>query len=151
MFEFININPQTESVYFSFQGSIDSGSNYNVTMTTTNFIAQHREDDGGTTQLIYRTGNAQAQGTAFQLLCQSMGVGGADESAVGELYLFNPSNTTYVKHFYCRSQGYFGGDERGTADVFAAGYVNSTSDVDAVQFKMSSGNMDGVIKMYGVG
>jgi hypothetical protein len=149
IFKFYDVEPETESVYFSFQGSTDGGSNYDTTMTTTNFIASHREDDGGTTQLIYRTGNDQAEGSAFQLLCQSMGVGGADESAVGELHLFNPSNTTYVKHFYCTAQHYQ--DTPGSQNSFTAGYFNTTSAIDAVSFKMSSDNMDGTIKMYGVG
>ena len=149
IFKFYDVEPETESVNFSFQGSIDGGSNYNVAMTTTNVIAQHREDDGGSGgQLVYRTANDQHQGTAFQLLCQSMGVGGADESAVGELFLFNPSNTTYVKHFYHIAQHYQ--DTPGSQQTFTAGYFNTTSAIDAVSFKMSSDNMDGIIKMYGV-
>jgi hypothetical protein len=146
IFKWYDVNPATNAAHFTFQGSIDSGSNYNVTMTSSTFQSYHMEDDS-TASLDY-SGEGQSQGTAFQKLTLSIG-SGADESGAGELYLFNPSNTTYIKHFYSRAIKYDAADYAG--DNFIAGYFNNTNDIDAIQFKMSTGNMDAVIKMYGVG
>jgi len=149
IFKFININPGTNSGDLGFNGSIDGGDNYNVTKTTTFFRAQHGEG-GANANLVYATSYDLAQSTARQQIC--LGVANdADGSASGELYLFNPSSTTYAKHFYSRVQIMTGNDPRGSADWFTAGYFNTTDDIDAVQFDISTGNFDGVIKMYGVG
>ena len=147
MFVFTDIAPATNAVDFTFNCSIDSGSNYNVTKTTTAFRAYHLESDSAVLQ--YQTGWDLAQSTAFQLLTSEQG-NGSDESGNGTMHLFNPSSTTYVKHFYSRFIEYQGEND-GAFDVSAAGYFNNTNDIDAIQFKMSSGNMDAVIKMYGVG
>ena len=147
IFKFYDVNPATDDVQFSFQGNVAGQSGYNETMTTTLFAAQHDEADG-TATLGYITAQDQAQGTAFQKLGQGLGNGG-DESAAGTLWLFNPSNTTYVKHFYARTSFYH--EANYAFDVYTAGYFNVTGAIDEIQFKMSSGNMDGTIKMYGVG
>ena len=145
IFQYYGINPATDDANFTFQASIDSGSNYNLTITSSFFMAYHTEADAGA--ITYLTGEDQAQGTAFQVISHDIG-NGADESGAGELFLFNPSNATYVKHFYSRSMNY---QSANTAqDEYCGGYFNTTSDIDAVQFKFDSGNMDGVIKMYGV-
>jgi len=147
IFKFIDVNPATDNVNFTFNGSIDGGSNYNVTKTTTHFTAYHREDDGDT-GLGYYAGGDLAQSTDGQML-----IGGAandaDQGGTGTLWLFNPSDTTYVKHFYSTMQY----SDSGNLGVngFIGGYFNNADNIDAVQFKMSSGNMDAVIKMYGVG
>jgi hypothetical protein len=146
IFKFYDVNPATDNQEFQFQGSIDGGSNYNVTITSSFFRAHHGEDDSS--GLGYTGTMDQAQGTGFQNLVENLG-NGADESLAGELYLFNPSNTTYVKHFYSTIQAYEGGDR--TYNSYMAGYFNNTNDIDAIRFQMASGNMDGVIKMYGVG
>ena len=147
IFKFIDVNPVTDGANFTFQGSIDGGSNYNVTMTSTFFEAVLRENDSGAS-VYYVAGSDQAQGTAFQPLALSGGSGG-DESCAGTLWLFNPSNTTYVKHWYSRLHEYQLNDY--SQDEFAAGYFDNADNIDAIQFKMSSGNMAAVIKMYGVG
>ena len=146
IFKFYDVNPATNSVHFSFQGNASSQSGYNETMTTTFFRSYHAEDDSGTS-LSYESYD-QAQGTSFQTIVGQQGNGG-DESCAGTLWLFNPSNTTYVKHFYARTQEYFEGTH--SMDNYTAGYFNVTAAITNIQFKMSSGNMDGVIKMYGVG
>jgi len=149
IFKFYDVNPATNTADLGFNGSIDGGSNYNVTKTTTFFRAQHGEG-GAAADLVYASSYDLAQSTARQQICLGI-ANDADGSVVGELYLFNPSNTTYVKHFYSRVQIMNSNDPSGTADWFTAGYFNNTNDIDAVQFDMSSGNMDAVIKMYGVG
>ena len=146
IFKFINIHPASAS-QLSFQGSTDGGSNYNTTITTTTFDAYHNEGDTGTS-LRYTTGYDQAQGTSFQTLTDDNFTPADDESGNGTLHLFNPSSTTFVKHFTSRlahiGNGY-------SLDTFTAGYFNTTSAINAVQFKMSSGNIDaGTIKMYGI-
>jgi len=97
--------------------------------------------------MVYETGNDLAQGTGFQIIGRYLG-NAADESCTGELHLFNPSSTTYVKHFYSRLNVHMA--DNLTQDVFTAGYFNDTNDIDAVQFKMASGNFDGTIKLWGV-
>ena len=146
MFVFTDVGPATDNVDFQFQGSIDSGSNYNVTMTTTTFNAANAEDDSGSA-LNYETGVDQAQGTAFQDLASDVG-NGSDESCAGILHIFSPSSTTYVKHFYARMYEYHRSNLN--IDRFLGGYFNTTDDINAIQFKMSSGNFDGVIQMYGI-
>ena len=147
IFKFYDVNPVTDSAQLTFQGSIDGGSNYNVTLTTAAFDAVHSEDDG-TASLSYRANNDLAQSTSFSILSRDIG-GGADESCSGELHLFNPSSTTYVKHFYGRCNSYNSGNQ--SVDFYTAGYFNDTNDVNAIQFKMHDGNFDGTIKLYGVG
>jgi len=152
IFKFYDVDPVARS-NFSFQGSTDSGSNYGVAITSTYFSAEHAEADN-VAALSYRTGKDLAQSTSFQPLTSET-TPDSDASAVGELYLFNPSDTTYVKHFYSTTNDYADSTHNDTADIskhtFIGGYFNTTSAIDAIQFKMSTGNMDAVIKMYGVG
>ena len=115
-------------------------------MNTTVFLAQHSEA-GSDTALAYQAGSDQALGTDYQVLTRSQGNGG-DESAAGILHLFSPSNTTYVKHFYARFSNYHASNY--AYDFYTAGYINITEAVDEISFKMTSGNMDGVIQMYGI-
>ena len=122
-------------------------SGYNETISSASFRAGHRENDGSA-GVEYRTSGDQAQGTGFQYIGDSMG-GGADENLAGEMFLFNPSSTTYVKHFYSRAALYFENDY--AWDHFVGGYINVTAAIIEIQFKMTSGNMDGTIKLYGVG
>jgi hypothetical protein len=148
IFKFYNINPGTNNSGFTFQGSIDGGSNYNVTMTTTHFHAHHQED-GTDGAISYTADKDQAQGTAFQTLTADT-CSDADASAVGELHLFNPSSTTYVKHFYATSQTMNGDTVRFSEQQFIGGYFNTTDNIDAIQFKIDAGVFDGKIKMWGV-
>ena len=146
VFKFYNIHPATNSSNLTFNASTDSGSNYNVTKTTTAFRAYHQQD-GAASALGYRTSDDLAQSTSYQILNFEIN-NDNDSSAVGYLHLFEPSNTTFVKHFIstgnCVQSTY-------TRNDFIAGYFNTTSAINAIDFKMSSGNIDsGVIKLYGV-
>ena len=151
-FEFINIHPATNEKSFTFNMSIDAGSNYNVTKTTTMFRALNAENDS-TASLSYDTNRDLAQSTAFQILMRQIG-NAADKSGSGSLILFNPSSTTFVKHFIHNSNcclADIGGVTDGTENDFVAGYGNTTSAVDAIRFQMDSGNIDsGKIKLYGI-
>ena len=147
IFKFINMHPASDSVDFQFNLSIDAGSNYNVTKTTTFFRAFNFEDNSAQA-VQYQTGEDLAQGTGFQSLSDRIG-NDADASCSGTLHLFNPSSTTFVKHFMSRFNRMF--SDPVTADDFMAGDGNTTSDVDAIQFKFSSGNIDsGTIKLFGI-
>jgi hypothetical protein len=147
IFKFINIHPATDNVNFQFNMSTDSGSNYNVTKTTTCFRTTHAEDDTFS-DLSYLTSFDLAQSTAVQVLSREVG-GDNDQNVSGLLTLFNPSSTTYVKHFISTIQ--FSQSENFTQNNYIAGYGNTTSAINAVQFNFSSGNIDdGIIKLYGV-
>jgi hypothetical protein len=144
-FWFIDIHPRTDNINFTFNLSTDSGSNYNVTKTTTLFQAYHNE--AGTDSLLgYVTSLDLAQSTAFQSLNFEAG-NVADENGCGTMSLFNPASTTYVKHFISNLTNT---NNNYSQNHFLAGYGNTTSAVNAVQFKMSSGNFDGTILMYGI-
>ena len=146
VFRFYNINPATDDEDFTFQVSIDGGSNYNIATTTTVFRATNTEAESGA--LAYQTAKDQANATAFQKLFTTLG-NGADESLAGELILYNPSSTTYAKHFLSRTIGYEASNA--ATDFFVGGYFSDADDdINAIQFKMSSGNLDGLIKMWGV-
>jgi len=147
-FEFINMHPATDSVDFQFNLSTDGGSNYNVTKTTTFFRSFNFEDDSSR-DLNYQTNEDLAQSTAFQSLADRIG-NDADASCSGTLHLFNPSSTTFVKHFIATGNRMFSSPV--TANDFIAGYGNTVSSVNAIKFIMSSGNIDsGTIKLYGIG
>ena len=147
VFKFMDIDAGTDDANFTFQVNAAGGSGYDETITSTAFSAYHKEDGSGEA-LGYQTGWDQAQGTAFQLISFRT-QNDADSSTSGEMYLFNPSNTTYVTHFHSRISGYAATDYNN--ENYVSGYFNSTDNIDAIQFKFSSGNMDGVIKLYGVG
>jgi hypothetical protein len=146
-FEFINIHPATDNVSFSFNLSTDGGSNYNVTKTTTYFYA-YLGENGSYGILEYVAGLDLAQSTSDQPLSNNVG-NDNDQSASGELFLFNPSSTTFVKHFMSTTNQYDRADI--SVNPRMAGYGNTTSSINAVRFQMSSGNIDaGKIKLYGI-
>ena len=147
-FRFIDITPSNDNRDFMFNGSIDSGSNYNVTKTTTYFEAYHGVD-GTSTFLGYGGSYDLAQSTAYQILARDAG-SGADESIIGDLWLFTPSSTTYVKQFYSTVQYHHYYQNNQSQNNFVAGYFNTTSAINAIDFKMDSNNFDGIIKLYGL-
>ena len=148
VFYFVNIHPATDTAKFTFQGNAVGGSGYNETITSTFFYAYHDEADSEQ-GVSYYGGGDQAQGTSFQRL-SSGGVGnGNDESVSGYFHLFNPSNTTFVKHFVSSNSTYQ--DNNSVNNNYVSGYFNTTSAIDEIQFKFDSGNIDsGDILLYGV-
>jgi hypothetical protein len=146
-FVFSNIHPATDFYDFSFNLSSDGGSNYNVTKTTTAFNAGHNEADSAT-NLSYDTARDLAQSTSNQVIATNIG-NDADQSCSGTLTLFNPSSTTFVKHFISNINSYEA-DNR-TRIMYTAGYGNTTSAINAIRFQMGSGNIDaGTIYLYGI-
>ena len=146
-FRFVDLHPGTDGSIFRFQANAAGGSGFNETITSTDFESFHNEGDD-TTGLSYQSNQDQAQGTSFQTLTNSCGAD-ADQCISGELFLFDPSSTTFVKHFICRTQS--ANDANYSFDVFVSGYFNTTTAIDEVQFKFSSGNIDsGTIEMYGI-
>jgi len=146
-FEFINCHPATDDVEFRFQTSTNGGSSYGVTATTTYFVAFHNEA-GSSSSLQYEGSRDLAQSTSFQPINDRIG-NDNDQSMSGELYLFSPSSTTFVKHYLSKTNAYQAPDFNKNA--FSGGYFNTTSAVNAIQFKFSSGNIDaGTIKLYGI-
>ena len=146
VFKFYDIHPETDDTHFTFQVDTGTNTSYNQTMTTTRFKAGHKED-GTYTVLGYETGSDQAQGTSFQQLTQNIG-NANDESCAGELKLYDPSNSTFIKHFLARFQSTQHAEQ--CYDDFTAGYINTATAITRVQFKFASGNSNGVIKLYGI-
>ena len=147
VFKFINIHPVNDDVTFQFQVEEGTNTGYNNYITSTMFRGTHGED-GSSGGLAYLTGGDQAQGTAFQPLASSVG-NDADQNLVGYLDLYNPSSTTFTKHFIGEFQSIAHSNR--SNHQFPAGYVNMTAAITRVRFKFSGGNIDtGTIKMYGV-
>ena len=147
IFFFNNLHLSNDGAQPGINFSIDSGSNYNVAKTSSNFSAAHNEADSSTL-LGYNGSWDLAQGTGLQYL--TAGTGNAnDESASGYLHLFDPSNTTFVKHFIAQFNSYV--NDSSIQHLFIGGYANTTSAIDAVQFGVSAGTIDsGTISLYGV-
>jgi len=146
LFTFNNIHPATDGANCQFQGSTNGGSSYGVNITSSYFQAQNNASENA---LEYDGGQDLAQSTNFQTILAKEPGNGNDESVSGMLYLFDPSNTTFVKHFL--SVGNCEDTEAMSRQGFTGGYLNTTSAINAVQFKMSSGNMDaGDICLYGI-
>tara|TARA_R110000824_G_scaffold79211_1_gene199604 strand:- start:829 stop:1557 length:729 start_codon:yes stop_codon:yes gene_type:complete len=147
VFYFVNINPVTDNVKFEFQGDT-TGTSYAQTITSTAFTAWHRPDND-TSNLSYQGGNDQAQGTAFQYLTTGISYD-ASHSTCGELHLFAPSSTTYVKQFYGQTITRDMWDDL-TDYIATAGYFNTTSAITKIRFKLTSGNINaGTIYLYGI-
>jgi hypothetical protein len=147
VFTFKDIHPASDGKILTFQGSTNTGSSYGVTITSTFFLAEHNEDDSSA-QLTYASGSDLAQSTSYKYLSVTTS-NGADSCVTGHLRLFNPSSTTFVKHFIGRTNTMSNSLRSAEADT--AGYFNTTSAIDAIQFKFDSGNIDaGDICLYGI-
>jgi len=147
VFKFYDIHPGSNAT-FGFQVDTGTNTSYTQNIVSSTFKAYHNEA-GGDTSLGYASGDDQAQGSAMQpiaLISTSN-----DDSASGYLHLFDPSNTTFVKHFFATSNGVKAISGQYSYHMFTAGYINTTTAITRVQFKTSSGNIDsGVIKLYGI-
>ena len=149
IFKFYDIHPETNAVDFLFQADTGTNTSYNQTITSTHFIAAHQENDSDTS-LSYRTSGDLAQSTSFQQLNEYNTIGNDnDQSLAGTLTIYDPSNTTFVKHFIATTDLAEQNDYQ--VNSFIAGYFNTTTALTRVQFKMSSDAIDaGTIKLYGV-
>jgi len=149
MFVFTDIGPATDNVSFQFQvnATDDAGGGYDTSLITSTFFLAEHPEDGSSTSLTYVVANDLAQSASFQVLASNAG-SDADQSITGIMHLFSPSSTTYVKHFYARFHN--ANYNNLAVDSFIAGYINDTTAIDEIQFKMSSGNFDGVIQLFGI-
>ncbi len=147
VFTFNNIHPSNDNVDFYVNASVDGGSNYNVTKTTT-FIRAGHDEAGSGAATEYRASEDVAQGTGVQIILQQMG-NDNDQCGSGTLHLFNPSSTTFVKHFISRVDGMAHNDQ--ILSDFIAGYFNTTSAINAIQFSIEAGTIEsGDICLYGI-
>ena len=146
VFKFINMHPNGDAKQFKFQADTGTNTSYNQTLTTTSFTAYHNEA-GDSVSLAYSDVD-HAQGSGFQHLGISTG-NDNDQSVSGELYLFEPSSTTFLKHFFARALTYTANNH--AYDLYVGGYFNTTTAITRVQFKYDSDTIDtGTIKLYGL-
>ena len=148
VFKFYDIHPASDNVNFTVNFR-DGGSSFDATKTSSAFAA-YQNEAGDTTGVNYEASFDLAQSTGNQLLNAGGGVGGdADQSISGTLHLFDPSSTTFVKHYISNIN--FSNNSNYTIQSFIAGYCNTATAIDGAQFSMSSGNIEsGTIKLYGV-
>ena len=150
-FEFINIHPSASRPEFSFNLSTNSGSSYGVTKTSTAFYSQHGENDSGGS-LAYDPSSDLAQSTSAQHIAWNLS-NDNEASISGNMYLFNPSSTTYVKHYLTELQFQYdsSGGDPASYIYYISGYANTTSAVNGIKYLYNSGNIDaGKIKLYGI-
>ena len=146
IFKYTDIHPATNNAHFQVNFR-DGSTAYDATKTTTNFRCYH-DEAGTTTSLSYLGTEDLAQSTAVQIIGRTIGADN-DQCGVGNIHLFDPSNTTFVKHFLTAEIAQQNNEQ--AVSVSTAGYCNVTAAIDAVRFKMSSGNIDsGTIKLYGL-
>ena len=149
IFKFINMHPSVDNHIFEFQGNASGGSGFNETITSTSFRAYHNES-GSSSALEYTVNDDLAQGTDYQHLANGVS-NDNDGSLSGELRLFDPASTTFVKHFMATVNFYEAAGTRMSVNHFTAGYFNTTSAIDEISFRMASGNIDsGTFKLYGI-
>ena len=147
IFYFVNIHAGTGDAIFSFQADTGTNTNYNQAITSIAFTAQHGEG-GSPASIFYNTGGDLQQGTGLQQLSEYNGTEN-DHNSSGYLHLFNPSSSTFVKHFISVSN-LIGGEER-NRNGYNAGYINTTTAITRIRFKMDTGNIDsGNIILYGI-
>ena len=147
---FINMHPATDNVTFGFQvnATDDAGGGYDTSQISSSYFRAKHNEDGSATALGYITAFDQANGTGYQELPNEVG-NDNDQSTSGILTLYDPSSTTYVKHFIARCNDALSSNI--TMDCYVTGYINDTTAIDEISFKFSSGNIDaGEIHMYGV-
>jgi len=143
----INAHPQTNEKYLTMQFNASGGSGYDETLTTSMFRAYHFESDSAA-GVGYNTSHDIAQGTGRQNITEAVGSDN-DHACSGEIWLFNPSSTTFIKHFITRMSPAYSAD--GAIDWYTTGYINTTSAIDEINFSFSSGNIDiGTFKLYGI-
>ena len=146
VFRFVNINPTTDNTNFDFQVSTTGTAPYGVNTTSATYCSQHNESNTSA-ELGYRTDMDLVDSSSYQPLGYFVG-NGADECCGGELYVFKPSDTTYAKQYIARVASYSGTDY--AFDCFTAGYFNTATAINAIDFKCAAGNFDGIITMYGI-
>ena len=148
LFIFKNIHPGTDGTRFTFQGDTGTNTNYNQTITSSFFYAQQGESEDPL--LAYGSGQDQAQATGFQRLSSDL-ISDNDASISGSLMIFNPSSSTFVKHFMSEANTMVDGSPPYTEVRYYAGYFNTTTALTRVQFKSTSGDIDsGTFKLYGI-
>jgi len=148
--KFINCDTTThQNVYIDFTDDTSSHS-FDLNMTTTAFVAEHSEDDSSVARLDYSESYDEANGTSAYIFNINKGGmdSGSDSSASGEIYFFNPSSTTFVKHFILRVNSM--SEYPGSTDQHVAGYVNTTAAVTGFKIYGAGGNMTGTYKLYGI-
>ena len=147
-FYFVNMHPETSSTSLQFQVNATDGADFNDSPIQSTFFEAYHSESGAASALSYSNGRDAANSTSDVDLLG--GVHNAvDASVSGILTLYAPSSTTYVKHWMCRSS--LMSDTPANFQTFTAGYINDTTAIDEIRFKMSSGNIDeGTIYMYGV-
>ena len=148
IFKFISIHQSNDGADFQFQVDTGSNTSYNQTITSSGFAAFNQEDNSARSVATHSGSAVLHQETGFQDLGRSLG-NDNDQSLSGQLHLYEPSSATFVKHFIGVINEYANND--GTNQRFVAGYVNTTTAITRIRFKMDSGNIDsGTIKMYGI-
>ena len=149
-FHFVNIHPSAANPNFQFQvnATDDAGGDYDTSLITSTFFYAYQSESGAASALAYSAGNDAAQSASFINL--QGGTDNADDASASGLFtIYDPSSTTYVKHWTCRTN--LMSDTPASFDHFTAGYINDTTAIDEISFKFASGNIDeGTIYMYGV-
>jgi hypothetical protein len=149
-FEFINLHPSNNEQQLYMGGSVNSGSNYEATAKTSTCFRAYHTEGGSSGTLAYYTAGDLAQSTDAQYLSVEAS-NENDHGVSGTFTLFNPSSTTFVKHFISSSNSVYNDTSDYTMNFYVAGYFNTTSAINGIRFRFNTGNIDsGTIKLYGI-
>ena len=149
-FVFTNCHPANNEQQLYMSGSVDSGSNFEATAKTTTCFRAYHTEGGSSGTLAYYTGGDRANSTSSQYLSVEAS-NENDHGVSGTFTLFNPSSTTFVKHFISTSNSVFNDSSDTTMNFYVGGYFNTTSAINGIRFRFNTGNMDvGTIKLYGI-
>ena len=149
-FVFTNCHPANNEQQLYMSGSVDSGSNFEATAKTTTCFRAYHTEGGSSGTLAYYTGGDRANSTSSQYLSVEAS-NENDHGVSGTFTLFNPSSTTFVKHFISTSNSVFKDSTDTTMNFYVGGYFNTTSAINGIRFRFNTGNMDvGTIKLYGI-
>ena len=149
-FVFTNCHPANNEQQLYMSGSVDSGSNFEATAKTTTCFRAYHTEGGSSGTLAYYTGGDRANSTSSQYLSVEAS-NENDHGVSGTFTLFNPSSTTFVKHFISTSNSVFNDSSHTTMNFYVGGYFNTTSAINGIRFRFNTGNMDvGTIKLYGI-
>ena len=139
------IHVSGDDTSFQWNGSTDGGSNYNVSKTAALFKSRHNEGDS-VASLVFMNGYGNS--TGFVNCAEGCGSDN-DQVQAGYIELYDPSNTTYIKNFLQSFAAHRHADT--SVLIKGGGFYNTTSALNAIQFKMTSGNIDaGDFCLYGL-
>ena len=147
-FHFYNIHASDDDAELQFQVNASDGADWNDSPLTTTFFSAYHVESEGTPALTYHTSQDVANAASFANIHYNLWNDDDESGMSGSMTLYDPSSTTYVKHFTSNVNT---NSFDMSSNVHMAGYINDATAITQIRFKISAGTIDaGIIKMFGV-